>query len=429
MNGPNHFLDSAERISMSLATGAIWNDERRMCNWMGPTVRNASASSTDAPVWIALGPDIYAGSAGIALLLGEMFGVIKTPILRETCLGGLRRSLEYLRQKPGSYPLLGAFSGVLGVLYAAERVQLILGTSELGQDTAVVAEMLLGALEQPRLLDLTSGSAGAIPLLVALSELSGSSEFFDLAVRCGVELCEAASWSGSTCAWGPQPASGLPFNTPLGGLAHGASGFALGLLQLFHRTGDQDLVRTARGSFAYEDTLFEEVEQNWLDVRFPFDLNDGKKTGSFPVAWCHGAGGIALARIRAASLDPDRADYYMSYGERALSSTIDAVNNFSELPNFDSTLCHGICGLSEILLILSELLERPSLQNIPRDVAARQLDRHNRSGHWPGGLGALNDIPSLMLGTAGIAHHFLRLGAVSVPPVLLLDGRGIEKCS
>ena len=75
---------------------------------------------------------------------------------------------------------------------------------------------------------------------------------------------------------------------------HGVTGIGWSLHKLARATGDARHLRTAKGAFAFEDSLFDVEEQNWLDLR---ELG-GPKTGR---AWCHGAVGIALARL---DLDP-----------------------------------------------------------------------------------------------------------------------------
>ena len=51
----------------------------------------------------------------------------------------------------------------------------------------------------------------------------------------------------------------------------------------------------------------------------------------------------------------------------------------------------------------------------------RLLDGYGESGDWPVATWLAKNNPSLMIGYAGIGHHFLRLADASVPPLLVFD--------
>jgi lantibiotic modifying enzyme len=128
---------------------------------------------------------------------------------------------------------------------------------------------------------------------------------------------------------------------------------AWALLELAHRTGREDLRRAGRAAFAYEDSLFDSERGNWPDLRADGKTGDAPR---FPVAWCHGAPGIALARLRAVAADPDHA------GEPAWRDGARAA--------------------------LGQLVER--------------------RGPWPSGTPSGGPNPSLMLGTSGLGTCLLR---------------------
>ncbi len=80
--------------------------------------------------------------------------------------------------------------------------------------------------------------------------------------------------------------------------------------------------KAARGAFAYEDTLFDAKSATGADLRLP-----PRAHSAFARAWCHGAPGIALARLRAAALDPDRRDAYLAMARDGLATTLDAIED------------------------------------------------------------------------------------------------------
>ena len=146
-------------------------------------------------------------------------------------------------------------------------------------------------------------------------------------------------------------------------------------------------------------------------------------TRQFTVAWCHGAPGIALARMRAAALDPESADAYRAAARIALATTRAALDNMLTLPRHDTTLCHGAGGLSEIVWTGGQWLGDAALAEAARAAGRALIDKYAASGSWPSGMATAGPNPSLMLGKAGIGMHFLRLHAPdAVSPLMIVTG-------
>jgi lantibiotic modifying enzyme len=190
---------------------------------------------------------------------------------------------------------------------------------------------------------------------------------------------------------------------PLTGLSHNASGIGLALFELYASTGRRGFLETARGAFAYEDSLFDANEGNWPDLRFSADQTH------FARLWCHGAPGIALARLRAATLDPDHAKNYIELARIALATTIRAIEENLAEPRPDASLCHGLAGLGEVCLFASQSLNDPSYREVANSLADELISRYATTGDWPSGAPSGGPNPSLMLGLAGIGYWFLRL--------------------
>src|SRR5207248_579183 len=86
---PVSCLEVARALGERLVTAAIWDGAA--CNWVGL----ALAASDGRPVYRALGPDLYAGTAGIALFLAELAAVTGEPTVRRTALGAIRQALTH----------------------------------------------------------------------------------------------------------------------------------------------------------------------------------------------------------------------------------------------------------------------------------------------------------------------------------------------
>ena len=161
----------------------------------------------------------------------------------------------------------------------------------------------------------------------------------------------------------------------------------LALLELDRATGDGRFRFAAEMAFLYERRLFNEERSNWPDLRHdlfdqPVDelrraVRDGKPPvyeETYMTAWCHGAPGIGLARLRAFELTGQ--DVYRQEAEAALRSTLQAVEDeLSQGGNY--SLCHGIGGNCELPLLAAELLGDPELRQVA-ERAARARHRNLR---------------------------------------------------
>ena len=68
------WLEVADRLASRLCRDALWDGKR--CTWL--TAQFGPAGPAGPPLWRAAGPDLYAGSAGIALFLGLFMRLLVT---------------------------------------------------------------------------------------------------------------------------------------------------------------------------------------------------------------------------------------------------------------------------------------------------------------------------------------------------------------
>ena len=193
------------------------------------------------------------------------------------------------------------------------------------------------------------------------------------------------------------------------------------MLEAHAFNGDARYLQTARGAFAYEDRLFVEDAGNWVDVSQPFGHDARSVHGSCQTAWCHGAPGIALARLHAREIDTEAADVHDTLAGVALTTTVSALRANIENPGHDTTLCHGLIGLAQIAEIGGEMRGDEDHRYAAREATLSLIDRYGDSRHWPTNTWHADQNPSLMVGLAGIGHHLLRLAEPNVPPILTLE--------
>jgi lantibiotic modifying enzyme len=194
---------------------------------------------------------------------------------------------------------------------------------------------------------------------------------------------------------------------PLAGFAHGAAGIARALLELAAVSGNERYREAARQAIDYERSLYSPEAQNWPDLR-----QADSDPRLFMAAWCHGAAGIGLARLRALPhLDDPR-----------LGDEIHTALHTTLAGGFGQThcLCHGDVGNLDLLLEASRVLNEGAWRAQVDRLAAMVLDSIDRDGWKCAGPEGV-EMPGLMLGLAGIGYQMLRLAEPDrVPSVLVL---------
>lgn len=381
----SEFLEAAERLGARLCRDALWSNG--LCNWTADF-----ATSEKIIGHRALPADLYDGTSGIALFLHRLALVTGERIFRVTAEAALRQACAKLPLET-----CGLFTGGTGVLYAALELR--------GEVDA--AQLVLQAKLHARNLDVISGSAGVIAVLLAAHRRSQDQLLLEHAILHGELLLSHAEHSEEGLSW---PSSAAKKN--LTGFSHGAAGIGWALLELHCVTRHRPFLDSALQAFAYERAHFSIERGNWPDFR---ERSAATHSGavSFLNAWCHGAPGIGLSRIRAWELIGDQT--LLSEADVALKTITSQISSYG-----NCSLCHGMAGNADILIYAAEKLNRPDLLAIARKAGLEALNRfEHRRLPWPGGLSGANELPDLMLGIAGIGHFYLRLHDPILPTPLL----------
>ena len=277
-------------------------------------------------------------------------------------------------------------------------------------EAEAVVELLPSLIERDEQLDVIGGVAGCLGGLLTLYRRAPSARTLAAAVQCGERLVARARRQEQGIGWvTPITAAG-----PLTGFSHGAAGMAWALLELAALSGAERFRTTALAAIAYERGLFSAEARNWPDLR---DLETGGRETegrpAFMTAWCHGAPGIGLARLRGLPHLNDgetRAEI-----EAALQTTL--AQGFGA----NHSLCHGDLGNLELLLQAGETFADPRWHAEVDRLAALVLESIDREG-WVCGLPGRVESPGLMTGLAGIGYGLLRLAdPARVPSVLVLE--------
>jgi type 2 lantibiotic biosynthesis protein LanM len=372
------------------------------------------------------GLDLYAGTTGTALFLGylgEITGKSSHTRLAKRALRSLQIQLEpWLRAasedgEDSTFQPIGAFEGLGSVIYGLTHLGILWDSPDLLDDAERLAGTLSPLVPKDDHLDVIYGSAGCILALLGLHSTRPSARALEVAIECGDHLLATARPMAHGIAW-----TTLADQAPLGGLSHGAAGFALSLLRLASHSGQTRFREAALHALEYERNLFVPELNNWADLRvFPSSESRTSQPNRQPatnsmVAWCHGAAGIGLARLGAL----DHLD------DPTIRQEIDTALDATKQLGFDinHSLCHGALGNAELLLTAAERLRRPEDHETLARAISHVVASIQANGYITGVPLAV-ETPGFMTGLAGIGYELLRLADPGkVPSVLVLAPPG-----
>jgi lantibiotic modifying enzyme len=408
----SQFLEVADSIGRLLCRDALWSGSE--CNWLGWGMH------PDAGAWRlaskAQPATLYDGTAGIGLFLARLFQFTGDARLKSTIAGAINRSIAGADDIPAAArPSL--YGGTVGIALVCMEVGRVMGSQKLidwglGQLTG-----LRGGQPDAAMLDVVGGAAGTVQALSYATRRFGRMDLTETAHAYATAIASQAEKSDDGVSWNTMPGQS---SHNLLGYAHGAAGIGCALFDIGSLADDSSLIATAREAFRYERAHYREAHSNWPDYRL-MEPGSPPAEPSFMMAWCHGAPGIGLSRVRAWELSPGDEPVARDLG-RSLQAT---VNSFAAplVPGQSNfCLCHGAAGNAELLIESAEVLGRPEYQEAARTVGLNGINAFHAQGlPWPCGVMGGGETPNLMLGLAGIGYFYLRLhDAARAPSVLLL---------
>jgi lantibiotic modifying enzyme len=408
----NAFFEQASVIARRICRDAIWSSDR--CNWMGPFIDSFDMSDIRQK---SFGPDLYAGTSGIALFLAAITGIENEPIVRKTAQGAARHAHGHADDLAPAQRI-GLYSGRMGIAWALTRIGELLGDAEWQERGSALLDGIEGDGEVANGIDVMSGYAGAIPTLLALSRRYGRRAWVEVAASWGEELERKAEKSAAGWSWKTIDLPGPVAGKNLTGFSHGTAGIGWAFCELFAATGEPRFRNAAEEAFRYERTHYSAENENWPDFREFLRPHGPEAAPAFGVAWCHGAPGIALSRLGAWRLTGDpQARQEAETGVRTTKRTLEGRDTVTT----GFSLCHGCAGNADVLLEANRELGAPELREVAETIGHHGIEQiESQRLPWPCGVPGAGETANLMLGTAGIGYFYLRLAKPNVPTVLMI---------
>lgn len=415
-------LDTADRIGHRLCETALWSG--KSCTW---TIFDVPEVGPPQP--ILAGGNIYSGSSGIALFLGELGKLTGSTSLRRVAEGALRHSMDSV--EIATPKCEGLYLGWPGIVLAAARFAHLWNSDEFASAAQTAYSRAYRREPVGSQTDVVFGAAGTILALICASEYVQLDEVMALITSRGDHLLEAAlrrpnGWSWHTIT--------TPVADDLLGYAHGTAGIAHAMRELAIVTGNTKYSFAADEAFRYERIYFDSAAGAWPDLRYkdyppppavldrrmPVPIGHPARAlqrTRLPYTWCHGAPGIGLARLRSMSIERDS-----NFAEDASVASLSTAR-WDDTQGAVYCLCHGYAGNAEFLMEASAQLDAPALRYKAERRAMRGREQFELCGRpWPTHA-RVNGDPSLMTGEAGIGYFYLRMADTAVPSILALEPR------
>lgn len=418
-------LDEARRIGDRLLAEAE-NDENGM-HWKTMTMdmnQNISFIKSE---------NIYSGVSGIVLFFLELFKQTQDKRYMDAAVQGMKWVVNYCKKNPSNY--YAFFTGRMGVSYTLLQMHKFTREKDYLENAIAMARPCKDALEGfTGVDDLINGASGTLLGLLHLHAASREEwilESIDCVIR---HLVDRANHGPVGLYWdrSPQQISGLC------GFSHGAAGIGFAFLELGRYFQNEVFYFIARQAFLYENYFFDQAKKhkNWPDLRKGIYSDDDNREhqkaflegdmdfltrGGDMNAWCHGAAGIGLSRLRAFQLL--KTPVYKNDVQIAVDKTV-LTDIESSTPGPLFILCHGGGGNAELFIYAYQTLGDKKYLSLAEKIAGNALAYHEKHNQYLPGYRAsgAGEDRSLFMGSAGVGYFLLRLADPFHVPSILAPG-------
>lgn len=386
---------------------AIFSENVADVSWIG-----LSLVGNNENIWNVspLTDFLYDGIAGIAVFVFALNKIINNSqtetlcaCIKMTLFNAIDECVKEEKSQGGN----GAFSGKGSLMYVCQVLYKITYDNLFIQYMEKLYNSLNEIIESDQYNDIVYGNAGMSLIYLNAYDLTNERKYIKSAIKAAdILVSRAKVIDDNSVGW-----VGNANVRPLAGFSHGNAGISLALLKIYDRTGDLRYYETAKRAILYENTLYKQETNNWLDMRI-FNGVEVKDLGD-PVSWCHGASGILLSRIK---MLPYVNGKFREIVKCDIKRAIEKMVSKGKIPM--QCLCHGNIGNIEILLDAAKILENTELENFAKNILEKCVAEGSENG-WNIGLTGKESNVGFMLGLSGIGYSLLRFRYPGIFPSIL----------
>lgn len=408
--------------AIAIAEELLKETEKDEAGYSWKVVATASPSGAE----YKKGESIYGGNAGIALFFLELYQHTQENKYQQAAKEGIKWAVNFSKKNEvNSYAL---YTGKMGVSMACIRFYELTNDKKYLSDALELSENCESSLNQYyQVDDLINGISGTLIGLLHLHAVTQEQKLLPKIEVFAKELIKRAYVADKGLYWDRSEKN----IHGLCGYSHGAAGIGLVFLELGNYFANEAFYQLAKEAFAYESQQYDARINNWPDFRKGLHTADDKAehekaflqndkakfvNANDMNAWCHGAAGIGLSRIRAIELLQSNEQYKKELGN-AIKRT---AAYFEKVYNENSTynLCHGGGGNADLFIEAGG----NEWSKLSEQMALNALKSREINGHYISGFHANRDVEdnSLFMGKAGVGYFYLRILNPQLTPSILL---------
>ncbi len=338
-----------------------------------------------------VGMYLYGGISGIAVVLGKYLSLFKNEKAKRIFNLILQKMTAYTDSLSSSLQdgtrNTGLFEGEGSIVLSYLILYKLSGNKKLLSLAEKHFLIMKNYIDRDTCSDIFSGIAGAIVAALLLYQKTHKKMYLEEAIQTEKLLWKRRIELRQGVGWAIEG-----FQKPLAGMAHGCSGILMAYAYLYQIIKDRKYLEKIELILKYEDSLYNERLGNWLDLR---KSTDSPQTMN---AWCHGAPGILLSRLKLESCMENPSI------SKDISQCVQAL--FSEAKTDSFCLCHGLSGNIWIMKKYLKVHKNHYLSTVYKKhcTALFQMLKQKDTAN-PAEL--LN--PALMTGFSGILYLLLEL--------------------
>ncbi|PEP96969.1 type 2 lanthipeptide synthetase LanM [Bacillus toyonensis] len=398
----NFFIEKAKNIAEYIYTLAYIEDceNKKQISWVNMILNKKTFDIQ------AMNDNLYDGLSGMALMYASLWYVTKETKyweIAENIMTDIMGRVERVSIEE-SKSAIGAFNGIASILYTMLNFYIFTQNKKYKKCIQKMIRIMQQHLQEDSHLDIISGTAGALIVLIRYYELEKEPRVLDVAKQCGTFLINNISYfNEQALGW-----IGIS-KKALTGFSHGNAGIVYALHLLNNHLQSDSIHTVIKKGIIFENN--NRINGQWLDLRLEDRPIDSCK-------WCHGSPGILISRLELQK-SKDR--------DISTQSKIDIQYAINNLLKYDFTtmqngknICHGVIGNALILMKYGQETQNFRLENASKNLLYENVKKFNitqweqMQEHGIQGVG-------LLTGLAGIAYGLLYACDQRLPNVTTLE--------
>lgn len=365
--------------------------------------------------WI-VNESIYSGTAGVTLFFLELSQTTKSLQYKTAAIEGAKWLIH--RSKNNRTDNYSFYTGRMGVAFLMLKMHEYLKNKYYLNQAVIISKNCLDYLStQPRA-ELLSGASGSLLVLLHLHSATKNKYI----LNCINEyikfiLGKILIWRQGIC-WDQD----ITQINALCGFSHGAAGIGFTFLELGAYFNNKAFYWIAEQAFLYERSYYNPKFRNWADLRkmnfspqtdiefrnayeaknwqFFFNNNDLN-------AWCHGAAGIGLSRLRGFELL--KTEILKNEFKNCIQKTWQSDLKPNRY-NLRHSICHGLPGNAFVFIEAFKHSNIKSYLELAELAGRYMINEKGINGHYVfNSRFGSEKSPELFTGNSGVGYFYLHL--------------------